>query len=119
MAFATSTLRRSVKLAGLPAAYAGRTALGVGRKVGGRPAEAVATELQRRTAEQLFRVLGELKGGAMKLGQALSVFEAVLPEELAGPYRASLTALQPAVAGLGRPQGARRRARRELAQPAG
>jgi predicted unusual protein kinase regulating ubiquinone biosynthesis (AarF/ABC1/UbiB family) len=94
MAFATSTLRRTVKLAGLPAAYAGRTALGVGRKVGGRPAEAVATELQRRTAEQLFRVLGELKGGAMKLGQALSVFEAVLPEELAGPYRASLTALQ-------------------------
>jgi predicted unusual protein kinase regulating ubiquinone biosynthesis (AarF/ABC1/UbiB family) len=94
MAFATSTLRRTAKLAGLPAAHAGRTALGVGRKVGGRPAEAVATELQRRTAEQLFRVLGELKGGAMKLGQALSVFEAVLPEELAGPYRASLTALQ-------------------------
>jgi predicted unusual protein kinase regulating ubiquinone biosynthesis (AarF/ABC1/UbiB family) len=94
MAFATSTLRRSVKLASLPASYAGRTALGVGRKVGGRPAEVVATELQRRTAEQLFRVLGELKGGAMKLGQALSVFEAVLPEELAGPYRASLTALQ-------------------------
>lgn len=30
----------------------------------------------------------------MKLGQAMSVFEALLPEELAGPYRASLTALQ-------------------------
>ena len=30
------------------------------------------TEVQQRTAEQLFRVLGELKGGAMKFGQALS-----------------------------------------------
>ena len=94
MSLATSSLRRGVKLASLPAAYAGRTAIGVGRHVGGKPAEAVATEIQRRTAEQLFRVLGELKGGAMKLGQALSVFEAVLPDELAGPYRASLTALQ-------------------------
>jgi predicted unusual protein kinase regulating ubiquinone biosynthesis (AarF/ABC1/UbiB family) len=94
MSFATSSLRRGAKLASLPASYAGRTALGVGRHVGGRPAEVVATEIQRRTAEQLFRVLGELKGGAMKLGQALSVFEAVLPEEIAGPYRASLTALQ-------------------------
>jgi len=39
-------------------------------------------------------VLGELKGGAMKLGQAMSVFEAALPEELARPYRAALTKLQ-------------------------
>jgi predicted unusual protein kinase regulating ubiquinone biosynthesis (AarF/ABC1/UbiB family) len=62
--------------------------------VGGKPAEAVAAELQQRTAEQLFKVLGELKGGAMKLGQAMSIFEAALPEEVAGPYRAMLTKLQ-------------------------
>jgi predicted unusual protein kinase regulating ubiquinone biosynthesis (AarF/ABC1/UbiB family) len=60
----------------------------------GAPAAAVASELQARTAEQIFRVLGELKGGAMKFGQALSVFEAALPEELAGPYRGALTKLQ-------------------------
>ncbi|HET7531364.1 MAG TPA: AarF/ABC1/UbiB kinase family protein [Mycobacteriales bacterium] len=41
-------------------------------------------------------MLGELKGGAMKFGQALSVFEAALPEELASPYRAALTKLQEA-----------------------
>jgi predicted unusual protein kinase regulating ubiquinone biosynthesis (AarF/ABC1/UbiB family) len=35
-----------------------------------------------------------LKGGALKLGQALSVFEAALPPEIAGPYRATLTRLQ-------------------------
>jgi predicted unusual protein kinase regulating ubiquinone biosynthesis (AarF/ABC1/UbiB family) len=44
----------------------------------------------------LFKVLGELKGGAMKFGQALSVFESALPEEVAGPYRAALTKLQEA-----------------------
>lgn len=53
-------------------------------------------ELQQRTAEQLFKVLGELKGGAMKFGQAMSVFESALPEEIAGPYRAALTKLQDA-----------------------
>jgi predicted unusual protein kinase regulating ubiquinone biosynthesis (AarF/ABC1/UbiB family) len=87
---------RTAKLAALPLGFAGRTAIGFGKRVGGRPAEAVAAEIQQRTAEQLFRVLGELKGGAMKVGQAMSIFEAALPEELAGPYRAALTKLQDA-----------------------
>ena len=87
---------RTAKLASLPLGFAGRTALGLGRRIGGRPAEIVATEVQQRTAEQIFRVLGELKGGAMKLGQAMSIFEAALPPELAGPYRATLTRLQEA-----------------------
>ncbi len=87
---------RTAKLASLPLGFAGRTALGFGRRVGGRPAELVAAEVQARTAEQLFKVLGELKGGAMKFGQAMSIFEAALPEEVAGPYRATLTRLQDA-----------------------
>jgi len=85
---------RTVRLAGLPLGYAGRATLGFGRRIGGRPAEVVAAEVQARTAEQLFKVLGELKGGAMKFGQAMSVFEAALPETLAGPYRETLTRLQ-------------------------
>ena len=85
---------RTAKLAGLPLGYAGRATLGLGRRLGGRSAELVAAEVQARTAEQLFRVLGELKGGAMKFGQAMSVFEAALPENLAGPYRETLTRLQ-------------------------
>jgi predicted unusual protein kinase regulating ubiquinone biosynthesis (AarF/ABC1/UbiB family) len=89
-----NTVTRAAKLAGLPIGLAGRTALGVGKRIGGRPAEIVAEEIQRRTADQIFRVLGELKGGAMKLGQALSIFEAALPPEIAGPYRATLTRLQ-------------------------
>ena len=87
---------RTAKLATLPLGFAGRAAIGFGKRVGGRPAELVAAEVQARTAEQLFKVLGELKGGAMKFGQALSIFEAAMPEELAGPYRATLTKLQDA-----------------------
>jgi predicted unusual protein kinase regulating ubiquinone biosynthesis (AarF/ABC1/UbiB family) len=89
-----NTINRTAKLAGLPIGLAGRTALGFGKRLGGRSAEIVAQEIQQRTADQVFRVLGELKGGAMKLGQALSIFEAALPPELAGPYRATLTKLQ-------------------------
>jgi predicted unusual protein kinase regulating ubiquinone biosynthesis (AarF/ABC1/UbiB family) len=89
-----SSVQRTAKLAGLPLGFAGRTALGIGKRIGGRSAELVAAEIQQRTADQVFRVLGELKGGAMKLGQALSIFEAALPPELAGPYRATLTRLQ-------------------------
>jgi predicted unusual protein kinase regulating ubiquinone biosynthesis (AarF/ABC1/UbiB family) len=85
---------RTAKLASLPIGFAGRTAWGLGKRIGGKPAEMVAAEMQARTAEQIFRVLGELKGGAMKFGQALSIFEAALPEEIAGPYRATLTKLQ-------------------------
>jgi predicted unusual protein kinase regulating ubiquinone biosynthesis (AarF/ABC1/UbiB family) len=87
---------RTVKLATLPLGFAGRTALGLGKRVGGKPAELVAAEVQARTADQLFKVLGELKGGAMKFGQAMSIFEAAMPEDLAGPYRATLTRLQDA-----------------------
>ena len=85
---------RAARLARLPVGFAGRTALGTGKRLGGPPAELVAEEIQQRTADQVFRVLGELKGGAMKLGQALSVFEAALPPEIAEPYRATLTRLQ-------------------------
>ncbi|MCP9957397.1 ABC1 kinase family protein [Streptomyces sudanensis] len=89
-------ITRTAKLAALPLSFAGRATWGLGKRIGGRSAEIVARELQERTAEQLFKVLGELKGGAMKLGQALSVFESALPEEVAGPYRAALTKLQEA-----------------------
>ncbi|MET8556653.1 AarF/ABC1/UbiB kinase family protein [Streptomyces sp. NPDC004959] len=87
---------RTAKLATLPLGFAGRATWGLGRRIGGASAELVGREVQQRTAEQLFKVLGELKGGAMKFGQALSVFESALPEDLAGPYRAALTRLQEA-----------------------
>lgn len=87
---------RTAKLAALPLGFAGRATWGLGKRIVGESAELVGRELQQRTAEQMFKVLGELKGGAMKFGQALSVFESALPEEVAGPYRAALTKLQEA-----------------------
>src|SRR5690349_13343656 len=92
----TGGLVRGNRLAAVPAAFLGRRALGLGKRVGGRPAESIAAEVQTRTAEQLFSVLGQLKGGAMKGGQWLSTMEAALPEQLAGPYGEALTKLQEA-----------------------
>ena len=77
-----SSFARGAKLASLPMGVAGRTALGIGKRVFGQSAELVLSQIQAKTAEQVFKVLGELKGGAMKFGQALSVFEAALPEEV-------------------------------------
>jgi len=87
---------RTAKLASLPLGMAGRATVGLGKRLVGRDRDDIAAELQARTAEQLFTVLGELKGAAMKVGQALSVFEAALPEDQAAPYREALTKLQEA-----------------------
>ncbi|SDT52594.1 ABC1 family protein [Jiangella sp. DSM 45060] len=89
-----NAVNRAFKLASLPLGLAGRATLGLGRRLSGASAESVSADLQQRTAEHVFRVLGELKGGAMKFGQTLSVLEAGIPEELAAPYRATLTKLQ-------------------------
>lgn len=88
--------RRTVKLASLPIGVAGRVVGGWGKRLVGQDSDQVIAANTARTAEQLFAVLGQLKGGAMKLGQALSVFEAAVPEEMAAPYREALTKLQTA-----------------------
>jgi len=90
------TSKRSAKMASIPLSLAGRGAIGFGRQLIGQSPEFAFADLQEKTAEQIFKVLGELKGGAMKFGQALSVFEAALPEEIAKPYRETLVKLQEA-----------------------
>jgi len=59
------------RLAALPLRHAARTAAAA-TPVVFRP----ATRLPPAPPRQLFGTLGELKGGAAKLGQAMSVFEA-------------------------------------------
>ena len=85
---------RNAKLAGLGAGMAGRAALGFGKRLTGKSKDEVNAELMDKAAQQLFTVLGELKGGAMKVGQALSVMEAAIPEQYGKPYREALTKLQ-------------------------
>ena len=76
---------RTAKLASLPIGVAGRVVGGWGRRLAGHDPDDVNAEISAKTAEQVFAVLGQLKGGAMKFGQALSVFEAAVPDELAEP----------------------------------
>jgi predicted unusual protein kinase regulating ubiquinone biosynthesis (AarF/ABC1/UbiB family) len=85
---------RNAKLASLPVGIAGRAALGFGKRLTGSSKDEVNAEMMEKAANQLFKVLGELKGGAMKVGQALSVMEAAVPEQFGEPYREALTKLQ-------------------------
>ena len=84
----TGAFRRTSRLAMLPLRHAARTAAAASRL-----SRAATDQVAARTAGQLFATLGELKGGAAKLGQAMSVFEAALPEEAAAPYRSALRRL--------------------------
>lgn len=88
------SLTRGARMVGIPAAHAGRRAVGAGKVMLGKDSDEAKLEAQMKTAAQLFRVMGTLKGGAMKVGQIMSVFESSLPEELVGPYRESLAKLQ-------------------------
>src|SRR6201998_2175267 len=85
---------RNAKLASIPVGIAGRAALGFGKRLTGKSKDEVTAELMEKAAHQLFTVLGELKGGAMKVGQALSVLEAAIPEQYGEPYREALNKRQ-------------------------
>jgi predicted unusual protein kinase regulating ubiquinone biosynthesis (AarF/ABC1/UbiB family) len=84
----TGMVHRTSRLLALPARHAARTVAAVTRL-----SNATTEQIAARSTEQVFATLGELKGGATKLGQALSVFEAALPEKIATPYRSALSRL--------------------------
>jgi len=84
----TGSLRRTSRLAALPLRHAARTAAAASRL-----SRATRGQIAARTAEQVFTTLGELRGGAAKIGQAMAVFEAAMPEEAAAPYRSALRRL--------------------------
>ena len=88
------SLKRFAQIAGVPLMAGMRAAAGAvaGSITGDR--EARRDGNQMKNAEMLFSVLGTLRGGAAKLGQALSVFEPAVPQQLIGPYREALTRLQ-------------------------
>ena len=59
---------RASKLLALPVSFGGRMASGWARRLAGDDPSAVTAAVHARNAEQLFAVLGRLKGGAMKVG---------------------------------------------------
>ncbi|WP_256840570.1 ABC1 kinase family protein [Ornithinimicrobium faecis] len=93
-------LARAARLSTLPLGAAARAVRGVGRRLSGQSAQEVLAQRQAESARQLFEVLGNLKGGAMKVGQFVSLMESALPPELVVPYRESLTRLQSAAPAL-------------------
>ena len=91
---AFEVMRRLSQAGTVPAAALLRAATGfIAGTVNGDTEERRETN-QARNAEQLFNVLGAMRGGAAKIGQALSVFEPAVPQHLIGPYRDALTRLQ-------------------------
>jgi predicted unusual protein kinase regulating ubiquinone biosynthesis (AarF/ABC1/UbiB family) len=88
-------LVRAARLASLPMSIMTQRMTALGKQiVRGAEQGQVDAELVDKAAEQVFHVLGELKGGAMKLGQALSVAEAAVPPKFAERYRDALVRLQ-------------------------
>lgn len=85
---------RSARLASIPLGFAGRRVAATGKRMIGRPRVEVNAELHARTARHMFEVLGELRACAAKLGQFMSIYELVLPDQVAAPYRVALSQLQ-------------------------
>ncbi|MGN6332666.1 MAG: ABC1 kinase family protein [Motilibacteraceae bacterium] len=87
-------LARQARLAALPAGAVADAAEGVVRRRLGQDPEQVRRRLRQRGAERTRRVLGDLKGGALKAGQLLSTVEALFPPDPEGTWRRALTSLQ-------------------------
>ena len=74
---------------------AGRAAGSLGRRALGRGEGDFTEELADHAAEQVFAVLGELKGGAMKVGRGESVLAAGIPDKCAAPFGEAFTTAAP------------------------
>ena len=91
---------RTARLLSLPAAPARSRSTGAVRRLVGQDREAVAKDLRARNAARTRRVLGELKGGALKAGQLLATVEALFPQDPEATWREALHGLQGTTAAL-------------------
>ncbi len=91
---------RTARLLSLPAGTAVLALEGVLRRAAGQDAEQVRSRLRTRNAEHTARVLGDLKGGALKAGQLLSTVEALFPQDPDATWRDALVGLQAGNAAL-------------------
>ena len=89
-------MRRTARLLSLPLGTLALSAEGVARRFAGQDPEQVSSQLRRRNAARTRRVLGDLKGGALKAGQLLSTVEALFPPDPEATWREALTGLQEA-----------------------
>jgi predicted unusual protein kinase regulating ubiquinone biosynthesis (AarF/ABC1/UbiB family) len=88
------TSRRTARLMGLPAGALRDSVRAAARRAAGAPAEVVRREQREAAAERTRRILGEMKGGALKAGQLLSTVEMLFPPDPEQTWRDTLTSLQ-------------------------
>ncbi|HRY08735.1 MAG: AarF/ABC1/UbiB kinase family protein [Actinobacteria bacterium] len=94
MALSRSALWRSSAIGLLPLRALGRSARVQWGVLRGGDRTDLSNAARSATADDTRRVLGELKGGALKAGQLLSTVETLFPQDPDGSWRAALTAMQ-------------------------
>ena len=90
-----SRVRRAASMAGVAAEVAARSA--TAKAVSGRSQgrQAAAANQQLKSAEALVKVLGNMRGAAMKVGQTLSAVDVgMVPEEVRPRFQEILATLQ-------------------------
>jgi len=92
----TGQWSRRAQLLSLPAGAAALAAEGTARRLAGQDAELVRADLRRRNAARTRRVLGGLKGGALKAGQLMSTVEPLFPQDPESTWGDALSGLQEA-----------------------
>src|SRR3954454_18083493 len=97
-------LIRTLRLVSLPLGAAALGVEGLVLRALVRDREAVTRRQRARTAARTRRVLGDLKGGALKAGQLLSTVEALFPADPEQSWRQALTSLQESNPGRPWPQ---------------
>src|SRR5918911_5716838 len=91
---------RTLRLVSLPLGAAALGVEGLVRRGLGQDREKVTRRQRQRTVARTRRILGELKGGALKAGQLLSTVEALFPADPEQRWRQALTSLQESNPGL-------------------
>jgi predicted unusual protein kinase regulating ubiquinone biosynthesis (AarF/ABC1/UbiB family) len=94
----SSRLRRAASMTGAAAGVAAREAAARAMLLGGGNSEgrrARASQQQLKSAETLVKILGSMRGAAMKVGQTLSAVDlGLVPEEIRPQFQEILAALQ-------------------------
>jgi len=88
-----SRLRRAATMTGISAQVAARDAAARAMRAGGSNDR--ATQQQLKSAQSLVKVLGSMRGAAMKVGQTLSAVDlGLVPEEIRPQFQEILAVLQ-------------------------
>jgi predicted unusual protein kinase regulating ubiquinone biosynthesis (AarF/ABC1/UbiB family) len=91
---------RTLRLVSLPLGAAALGVEGLIRRGLGQDRAEVTRRQRQRTVARTRRVLGDLKGGALKAGQLLSTVEALFPADPEQSWRQALTSLQESNPGM-------------------